>query len=366
MKKLITILVIIGVGFGVYYLWPEKEIRGSLKADKSKILAQREKNGTVEYLYISDVEAKQKTKPQVSVDNELKNSSFKKSDFKNYIESPQEDLSQRTDHSTQFTIGTLKDGREVKQTHYYADFTFYNDRGTWYETGEATTTKSNFDREVNFLDKLKMFLVHPVIAGTYYVSGGDGFIRLNDGSWSTVYSGTTGDQMGSSAGEIQTGHNGSAYSVKKGLFPVNTSGSGTPASATFYLNNAITSDADNDGYDYVVVVSNTQADTSNLALADYGRVNKVEGSNELDLTGVGTGYIAFTLNATGLGWINTSGYTKLSVVEGHWLNNHAINTGVYNYISVYFSATAGTDYDPYLSITTASASSLQDYGLIFE
>lgn len=108
-----------------------------------------------------------------------------------------------------------------------------------------------------------------------------------------------------------------------------------------------------DGKDFVVVAQNNQATTNLLQGSDYNKVGLTEGSNRLSIGGVGlNSYNSWSLNSTGLNWINKTGFTTLALREGHDLLNswpgYADQKG--NVLSAALSE-AGTAQTPYVEIT---------------
>lgn len=82
--------------------------------------------------------------------------------------------------------------------------------------------------------------------------------------------------------------------------------------------------------------------------------NPTLGSNKLDLDDITeNNYTSFELNTTGRSWVNTEGYTKICVREGHDVEDQPIEGGIYTYSGVRFrsSEMAGTEKDPYLEVT---------------
>ncbi|MFN8485160.1 MAG: choice-of-anchor Q domain-containing protein [Anaerolineae bacterium] len=115
----------------------------------------------------------------------------------------------------------------------------------------------------------------------------------------------------------------------------------------------------NDGNAFVSLVQGAQASTSSLTTADYNKAgnaitNPTEGSNRVTLSAIGAGaYAKWNLNASGLGWLSTTGPTKLALREGHDIVNAwpSFTAGQGNYISAYLSEQSGTSQDPYIEIT---------------
>lgn len=94
-------------------------------------------------------------------------------------------------------------------------------------------------------------------------------------------------------------------------------------SATVRIYVVSKSNVDNDGDDWMNIVQTSQADPFILAAEDYDQCgainNPIEGATRFDIGAIATGaYKTWTLNATGLLWINaTPGLTLLGMREGH-------------------------------------------------
>lgn len=166
------------------------------------------------------------------------------------------------------------------------------------------------------------------------------------------------------------------WEISRAFFPFDTSALGTDtiSSAIFSIYGVSTVNSWNDGKDYISVVKTFQASTDVLALADYedcgydtgtetggrAKYTPVKGSDtDIDISSATTGdFNNFTLNATGIGWIDGAGMTKLGVREGHDIEDSkpTYPTGgaawYHNWIIVYYSEQdgAGTDLDPKLVV----------------
>jgi len=235
--------------------------------------------------------------------------------------------------------------------------------------------------------------VYPVYTDTHgsdFAGAGDGAVSNEDGdtSWATAHdraSGVTANPTDTSRiVAITAQFGGGFFRIDRGFLPIDTSA--IPAgdnitAATLNLNVQSSADSDDDGDDYIAVVETFQADNTTLGTSDYedcgydsgnetGARAKfeptVEGSDQIDLTGIGTGYKVWTLNSTGLGWVKRSGesstcgsaltgWTCLGVREGHDLIDSPIATATINFLDIAFSEFANTSSDPYLDVTHSSA-----------
>lgn len=158
---------------------------------------------------------------------------------------------------------------------------------------------------------------------------------------------------------------GQASYIFRGFLPFDTSGIGagnTLTDAVLYIYPQSINDSLNDAKSYIAVVQTTQASTSEITTADYDQCgainNPTKGSGDYDISSATTSaYSALTLNATGIGWINTSGWTKLGLREGHDLEDSfpSLTPSKYEEMQCYSSEDTGTARDPYLYITYTAA-----------
>lgn len=158
--------------------------------------------------------------------------------------------------------------------------------------------------------------------------------------------------------------------IRRGFLPFDTSAlpdGDTIDSATLSVwgyvasNNATT----NSAYSWVNVVQTSQSNTSSLATADYdtcGAVNNpTEGATrKLYSSMPGTAeYISWTLDATGKGWVEKAGVTKLGLRDGSDALDY-FTTGLsgydkWNAMSLLYSDATGTTNDPKLVVEHSAA-----------
>jgi len=209
---------------------------------------------------------------------------------------------------------------------------------------------------------------------TNYTSGaGDGFVYWSSydvTTWAQLHDavdGTSYDYVsGGGAGYYNartTWYSGLFSRIDRGFFPIDTSGiadDDTITSAVLYIHIFDKGATDNDEYSYIGIVQTSQAATNALATTDYDQSGTYDAGhitidNIVDTlhNGTGNGWNAFSLDATGIGWINKTGWTLLGTREGHDLTNNAILTTKTNYVECYFSENA--TYKPYLQVTTTTA-----------
>ena len=100
-------------------------------------------------------------------------------------------------------------------------------------------------------------------------------------------------------------------------------GSGaTVNSATLYLYPTSKINELNDTKDYFTVLNSSVSSSTTLTTSDYDQCgatdNPTKGSGDVDLGSITTSaYNTWTLNATGEGWVDETGFTYLCIREGH-------------------------------------------------
>lgn len=178
-------------------------------------------------------------------------------------------------------------------------------------------------------------------------------------SWDTVHDTANAD----GALDNYSGPDRFVYSGKDGdnfriirfqtLFDTSAIGSDTVSSATASLYVNLVNNGDNDGDDYIAVVSSNPASNTGAAVGDYSLMGTTAYSNTIDLSSMSTGdYVDWTINATGLAAINTSGITKFGFREGHDIIDSAYAGGfdTVNSIVTYAAEASGTANDPKLVV----------------
>lgn len=216
--------------------------------------------------------------------------------------------------------------------------------------------------------------IYPVYADHptgYYSGSGDGRIYKSDADpldWNVTHDATDGTAVDTNmimGGESRLST--TSY-LTRGFIPIDTSGiadGDTISSASLYLYCYEINDGINDSYAYLAVVQASKPDTATTALVtgDYNNCgatdNPTQGhdvSQQKDITGINTSaYTVWTLNSTGISWIDKTGTTRFGLREGHDCQDVAITQGQQSFGRVYSSERTGTSQDPYVEVTTASA-----------
>jgi len=152
----------------------------------------------------------------------------------------------------------------------------------------------------------------------------------------------------------------SSYEIGRGFFLFDTSGlpdTDNIESATLSLYVLAKQNVEDDGNDYIRVVTTTPASNTAITTADYDQVGTTSQTNDIDLGNITTSsYNTFTLNSTGLSNIIVDGITKFGTREGHDVVNSAptvISGGNGNQISVSTAEESGTSQDPKLIVVHA-------------
>jgi hypothetical protein len=212
----------------------------------------------------------------------------------------------------------------------------------------------------SFLDNAT-FPVFADYTSTYYSRWGDGYVGETNGNWNTGHDTTTGDEVNfvDSWAYAQTRENAGEWNFMRIFLPIYTGDLVDNASISAVTLDVYVSDKydeDNDGQDYIRLVQTDQPSVDELTTSDFNNCgttdNPTAGAADIDLSGVSDGvYLTFTLNATGRGWISKTGTTMLGLREGHDVTDNQIAVGARNRIKIQTANTAGTNQDPYLSIT---------------
>jgi len=217
--------------------------------------------------------------------------------------------------------------------------------------------------------------VYPVFADdpvSYYQGAGDGFSEYGYYAWNTTHDAASGNWTDytstiNDVGSYESGVDTNVYKCFRAFIPVDTSGipdGDTITDAVQYINTNSITNNDNDGDDWINIVQTSQASPTSLANADYDQCgaidNPTEGATRIDFGSLASAgnYTAFTLNATGRGWIDKTGYTYLGMREGHDALDIPVDilTGTYtgNRLQWRNSEYTGTGSDPYLDVTSSA------------
>lgn len=207
---------------------------------------------------------------------------------------------------------------------------------------------------------------------TFYAGSGDGGIlgyvssaTPSSGEWDTLHDATTLAEAGL-AGLVSTTNSGDVYAVRafrqsgaagiqigRSFFPIDTSSlpdSDTIDGATFSVyGNSFASASLEMG-----LVETSQASTSSLSLTDFdqcGAINSAtEGATRVTANSATDQYWDWTLNATGLSWINKTGTTKLGLRSAEDLDDAYPASDQDKRFNTDYSESGGTSTDPKLVV----------------
>jgi hypothetical protein len=192
----------------------------------------------------------------------------------------------------------------------------------------------------------------------------DGYVESANttDSWAVARAATSGNASDTAVTDwLGTRYEGGGY-FERAFYLFDTSAIGdsdTIDSGTLSLywdTNKI--NGDNDGQDYLSIVSTTPASNTALASGDFDQIGTTKGSSDIDISSLsGGGYKDFTLNATGLGWVTATGVSKFGMREGHDIENAPIASSQVNIAIFYFADQPDITNDPKLTITHTSTGS---------
>jgi len=207
---------------------------------------------------------------------------------------------------------------------------------------------------------------------SYWAGAGDGSVSLSTGgnvatTWVAVHDSATGSDAAPTGVSIYLcgARATPTLFIYRGFFPVSTSGIGTDnisAASMWIAPRSITNDSPTTNA-WVSILQGFQADPTTLTTADYDTAgdatdNPTEGSDRVALGAfVQDNYSEWVLDATGIGWINKTGWTQLATRIGHDQLDVPIDEGQNSRSFCNYSETSGTALDPYLEVTHAAAAS---------
>lgn len=226
--------------------------------------------------------------------------------------------------------------------------------------------------------------VYPIYADdpvTYFSGAGDGVIEGGyEVDWDTAHDltiGTVSDYTATILFDVGvlSGSPNTTRKIIRGFFAADTvaipDGDTITAATVYVYGTELGRNHDNDGEDFLSVVRGFQANDTTLITADFDQCgdaidNPTEGHDvgaRIDYGSFNTsGYNSWLLNATGQGWVNKTGYTKLGFREGHDIQDidiAGLTTFDGNLLSFSSSEETGTGQDPYIDVVTAAAGGIE-------
>lgn len=253
----------------------------------------------------------------------------------------------RTDHSINYDLGN---GHFITKVYPGVAFTGFD-----YKTivERATTTIDNFNKNILSSD---LSFISSVQATSYYPNF-DGWIYNSGSNWSDARDASSGDSV-DTTGEIiiTTGIYTSLPEIRRSFlaFPTyDLPDNAVIASSTFlYKVSSTPANGDNDGNDYLALVSSTHSSSTSLLVDDFDTASSTLASSATtDISTISSGnWYSFLLNANGTSTISTTGYSKFALREGHDFLNNAYNgsNNTWNQVNIYSLDATGSSNDPYL------------------
>jgi len=293
------------------------------------------------------------------------------------IRNGKEEIMSKRTHSSHTWIKERKNGKITYETEIIAGSPYAENKetGAWNQIESSTTTIDNFDKRTNKLSvKIKSFFIKDVYAtvSTFYSNAsGDGHVfsflsgQPSQAIWDSAHdatSGTVQDSITEARARIDILGVANEVNIWRVFLPFDVSAipdTDTIDSADLSVWPTEVLDQYNDAYGYIGVIQTSQASETSLTANDYDNVGVTKGAADWDITGISTGsYQTIALNATGLGWIDATGYTLIGLREGHDIEDvfpgDPGEADKRSSIKFYTSDQTGTDNDPKLVITHTS------------
>lgn len=291
---------------------------------------------------------------------------------------PDEIIERRNETSYTRNLGTNTQGQPEFNTIIYPQPAFFEtEEGEWYYVEYAVAPYDVFKDEYLKDNPLSWVTGKTAHAVDFFAGSGDGYIVHTASTWDSVHDATAGTTADATAVDAYAASNsidfkGVTYDIYRGFLPFVTSSIPataivTAASISIYVN--LTQNTDNDGADYLTVVQTSQGTHTTLATGDFdqcGSINSptegIDSGQRKDISSISTSaYLTFTLNATGMSWINgngvdapcsaTNGISCFGIREGHDTTDASVVSNTGNLVRYYASEQTGTSQDPYLSVT---------------
>jgi hypothetical protein len=188
--------------------------------------------------------------------------------------------------------------------------------------------------------------------------------RVNEATWSDAHDASAGDFANDdhTNNALFSQNNGSGYSISRHFLLFDTSAIPnadviSDATLSFVGYGGGLTNTDNDGQDYVVVVSSNPASNTALGTDDYDQAGTTAYSSTVDfgsLVANDSTYNDLSFNATGKSNIDKNGVSKFALREGHDMENASIASNSSNSIEHYWADQTGTSQDPKLVVVHAA------------
>ena len=201
---------------------------------------------------------------------------------------------------------------------------------------------------------------------TFYLNAGGSGSRRSDASpYSTVHDATTMTNDGYGADDAYTENEAysSTFQIGRSFLSFDTSALPDNAvieSAVLRLYPVGTTRS-GDGASCVIVQS-TQASETSLVDGDWDQLGTVSGGSLAYSSMAAGAYREISLNATGLSWINKTGFTKLGIRDSGDISNTVPSAGTYN--SLMYANGEGGANPPELVVTYSLPAILDKFFLV--
>ena len=349
------------------------ELEQTLKAPKEKIISNE------------TVSVKECAKYETTATSSQRCASYKIVEKVKYlytdVEVPQyenEDISKRTKNSLFFEGDLLGSNEDsfgsndgVQTMVSYLGEPFYEDSGKWYQTETAYAEPEVFEAAMGYPPRVIVETFFKSAVAACGTSGDPCFAEAGDGhigngayaTWDTNHDATTGSEVEpTNATWGGYGHfkSGANYQIFRSFLPFDTTALPdaaviSAATIDIYANEV-------NGSAPGIVVLSTQPDPNTFTSAEFDAWQAIdqpdEGSDTVQESD--DQYNTFTLNATGMGWIQTATITPMGIRSQADVDD--AEPGATGYVMHNWSEAAGTDTDPKITITFTEAAPEPDSG----
>lgn len=243
------------------------------------------------------------------------------------------------------------------QLRFYSGEQFTEEADGWYQLDYATTTKAKFSAPIAW------FGIKKAMADNFFTSA-DGDVGYDPGAaYGTAHDAADGNQDGTAAATSgAVNYKSGTYGVYRVFLMFDTSiiGAGTITAASINVtSNGTEAHANSESLDVYNTTATSLANPTTSGVFSSCATTEFATSEALTAFNVDGGLHTFALNASGLADINGSGITGMCVRTTGDVANSAPSAN--NWAYLYMSEQAGTDKDPYLSVTYTAAATPSVY-----
>jgi len=245
---------------------------------------------------------------------------------------------------------------------------FYKEDNKWHQIEYRTIKKEDFEKLPKKISIAPF--IQEALATTAPSMDGYMIDYTGDRNWATVRDSTSASNGANTTAEdgwaayVQGGA-GTSF-IMRGVFGYDLSAlSGTVTAVTFNLYTTLVQDVFNDALAYMNVVEHQIATDGALVVGDFPGCfaagdPPTKFSDDIDLTDIvaGNQWLNYTLNQDGIDYVQAqldgSVHANFGHMEGHDINDNDLGNNA-NGTTIRFSEYTGTDYDPYIDVTTEAA-----------